>query len=370
MGLSFAKSIRLGGVRLNLSGSGIGVSVGIPGLRFGVGPRGFSATASAGGFSYRATAPLRRRSSPMRAALAQPPKPSPYAPSVPMETIGSADIEELQDSSSAELIAELRRKDRVVPIWPLVPVLGLAGSYAIVSPAWPPVYLLALWAAVALSTLWAAWVDRWRKSTVLFYNLQGNALTAFEELAAAARELSTSHRKWRVVASGRVADPKYHAGASRLLDKKSTFFDFAPHSAYFRTNVEVPCAKSDGATLLFLPDLVLVKEGKGIGAVSYEALRAHSADSRFIEEGAVPGDATVVDRTWRYTNKSGGPDRRFKGNRQLPICAYNALELNSETGFKALLMFSRRAASDRFVQALLRLRDREASMGTARSRMA
>ena len=38
MGVSFSKSIKFGAVRFNLSGSGIGVSVGIPGLRIGTNP--------------------------------------------------------------------------------------------------------------------------------------------------------------------------------------------------------------------------------------------------------------------------------------------------------------------------------------------
>lgn len=359
MGLSFSKSIRLGaGVRLNLSGRGIGVSVGIPGLRFGVGPRGFSATASAGGFSYRATAPLRRSATARSANVHAPAPRNVQIPDVPMQAIASTGIEQLQDSTSAELVEELRRKDRVLPLWPWLPGVGLAGSYAVVRFAFPPLYLGILWAVVAIAALWVAWIDRWRKSTVLFYDLEGEALASYEALVAAATGLSQSHKKWRVVASGRVADPKYHAGATRLLDKKPTFFDLNSHWAYFKTNVVAPCAKSDGATLLFLPDFVLVREGKGIGAVSYEALEASSTDSRFIEEGPVPSDATVVDRTWRYTNKTGGPDRRFKDNRQFPICAYNALELRSGSGFRALLMFSRRSASDTFVEVLRQLRAR------------
>ncbi len=40
MELTFAKSIRFGALRFNISGSGIGVSAGIPGFRIGTGPRG------------------------------------------------------------------------------------------------------------------------------------------------------------------------------------------------------------------------------------------------------------------------------------------------------------------------------------------
>jgi hypothetical protein len=47
MGFRFRKTFSLGrGVRINLSKSGIGGSFGIPGLRFGIGPRGARATAS------------------------------------------------------------------------------------------------------------------------------------------------------------------------------------------------------------------------------------------------------------------------------------------------------------------------------------
>ena len=40
MGVTFRKSISAGPVRFNLSGSGIGMSVGVKGLRVGTGPRG------------------------------------------------------------------------------------------------------------------------------------------------------------------------------------------------------------------------------------------------------------------------------------------------------------------------------------------
>src|SRR5947199_10021095 len=55
MGLYLRKSVSVGPLRFNLSGSGIGVSCGIPGLRIGTGPRGNYIHAGRGGIYYRKT---------------------------------------------------------------------------------------------------------------------------------------------------------------------------------------------------------------------------------------------------------------------------------------------------------------------------
>lgn len=63
--------------------------------------------------------------------------------------------------------------------------------------------------------------------------------------------------------------------------------------------------------------------------------------SRFIEDGFVPSDARVVDHTWKYVNRSGGPDRRFKNNRQLPVCLYDELTFSSASGLNEVIQVSR-----------------------------
>ena len=69
-------------------------------------------------------------------------------------------------------------------------------------------------------------------------------------------------------------------------------------------------------------------------------MRLDVSQQRFIENGHLPGDAKVVDYTWRYVNKSGGPDRRFANNAQLPICLYDELLFSSGTGLKELIQVS------------------------------
>jgi hypothetical protein len=55
-----------------------------------------------------------------------------------------------------------------------------------------------------------------------------------------------------------------------------------------------------------------------------------------------------VGNTWKYVNKSGGPDRRFNDNRQLPICAYSEYTLTSDTGVYEVITTSKQRAMDGF----------------------
>lgn len=108
------------------------------------------------------------------------------------------------------------------------------------------------------------------------------------------------------------------------------------------------------ATVLF-PDRVLVYQGKNVGAVSYENLQVYQRNQRFIESGSVPKDATIVDYTWQYQNKSGGPDKRFSNNRRLPMALYSEVDFTSSTGLNERIQFSRPDVGKRLIQQLAEL---------------
>jgi hypothetical protein len=77
---------------------------------------------------------------------------------------------------------------------------------------------------------------------------------------------------------------------------------------------------------------------------------------RFIEEERVPSDTTIVDHTWRYVNKAGGPDRRFISNRQIPVCLYRELSFRSEGGLNCKFQLSNPAAADSLYKVVEALR--------------
>ena len=106
--------------------------------------------------------------------------------------------------------------------------------------------------------------------------------------------------------------------------------------------VTLPAAsfKAGKETLVFLPDKLFVIQKSSVGALNYSDIETYAHTTRFIEIEKVPGDASVVGNTWEYVNKSGGPDKRFKDNRELPICLYGEIELKSASGLNTIFMFS------------------------------
>ena len=107
--------------------------------------------------------------------------------------------------------------------------------------------------------------------------------------------------------------------------------------------------------IYFLPDVALMDDGQTVGAIAYERLSVSWQDSNFIEDGVVPRDAQVIGQTWKHPNKSGGPDRRFRDNRQIPVCRYEAMYLQSSSGINELVEFSRVGVVAPFAEALRRM---------------
>jgi hypothetical protein len=72
-----------------------------------------------------------------------------------------------------------------------------------------------------------------------------------------------------------------------------------------------------------------------------------ASTTRFIESDRVPHDAAQVGQTWQYANVGGGPDRRFKNNRQIPIMNYAELAV-SGNGLRLVWQISNVAATAAF----------------------
>ena len=343
------KSVSAGPFRFNFSKGGVGVSVGVKGLRIGTGPRGHYIHAGRGGLYYRATLGGAGQRQQSRATVVRVPSGSSTDNSdVVMVEVDSGDVMEMRDEPFAELLTEINSKTGQVRMsatlaW-VVAVIGVIAGLASGGPGF-------LVCAAALPG-WAIgrWFDSYRRSTVLYYDLEGDAEAAYNRLAEGFDDLAKCAGKWHIEAGGAIQNLtawKRNAGASYLVKRKATTLAYRLPSV-IKSNVSPPALHVGKQVMFFMPDVVLVQDGKRVGAVGYPDLRIRWQDSRFIEDDKVPSDARIVDHTWKHPNKSGGPDRRFKDNRQIPICLYESVHFQSDNGVNELVEFSRTGVTASF----------------------
>ncbi len=90
---------------------------------------------------------------------------------------------------------------------------------------------------------------------------------------------------------------------------------------------------ANGADLYLYPGFMVMYSAKtSFALVGLDELRFDYHATRFIEAGTVPADSKIIDRTWDKVNKNGTPDKRFKGNYQIPIVKYGCFTMETATG--------------------------------------
>lgn len=357
MGFYIRKALKVGPLRFNLSKSGIGVSAGIKGFRVGSGPRGNYVHMGRGGLYYRKTLPSGGSQQSPSSRI----KPNQHTENLnhnlahePLKEIESGSVLNMVDSSSASLLEEMNNKRKKTRLWPFVAILGFIVTLIIhnaTTQQWP-VYISAIF-FIGL-TYFASLKDQLSKTTVLFFELEQEIESLYESLHSEFDQIAGCVKKWHVEAEGAVKDWKRTAGASSVVKRKGINFTKGS-PPYVKTNISVPSIPVGKQALYFFPDKILVFEANGVGAVNYKQLNIEIESTRFIEDGTVPRDAKVVDRTWKYVNKKGGPDKRFKDNKELPIALYEDIIFTSSTGLNERIQVSRTGICKSFLNSIVAL---------------
>lgn len=331
MSFYLRKTVKAGPFRVSLSRSGLGVSTGVPGLRVGTGPRGSYVRVGAHGVYYRQTLSHPSRpgqATPRRSQQAQPGPPGGSSGGVFMQDITGATTLELAAASPSELVSQVNEAAGHVSLLPLVILL------------WLPIITIPL--AILLYAR-----DKARRTVVTFYEVDGVPAAQFQALADAFTSVQQCASHWHVTAAGAVSTTrqyKVNAGASTLLRRDRGKADIAGPPV-LATNIAVPSLHARKRSVYFLPDRILVRDGRHYADMPYSNCRVVGTTTRFIEEGSVPRDAERIGTTWKYVNKGGGPDRRYKNNPQLPIMRYGELTFTALPGFSFFWQTSRAEAA-------------------------
>jgi hypothetical protein len=91
---------------------------------------------------------------------------------------------------------------------------------------------------------------------------------------------------------------------------------------------------------------------KKVVALRYQDLVLSSSSSEFIEAGVPPADAKILRHTWRYINKNGTPDLRYRNNYQVAVTEATHIHLMSTSGLRLSLQASNRKLAEFFLNGL------------------
>lgn len=332
------KSVSVGPIRFNLSKSGIGASVGVTGFRIGMRPDG-SSYVHAGRYGLYVRQELGGRK-PVNQVLH-----THQAQISPTEVYKAVSTQELSSPARKELIDRLNKSQKEFRLDFLVMFISaLAFSFAWLNNSQNGMGISIL-VGVVLS-LATSWYEAQRRTIKIAYDFEDNNTSSFVELVKAMNSLAECKSLWAYVDSRYITslhESKINAGASNLINRESAAAG-AGTPPWVETNVTIPSIKARGITLYFMPDCILIYGKDGVGCIEHTSLKYSVSAERFIEDGIIPADSKIVDRTWKYTNKSGGPDRRFKNNKEIPICLYGKLDLSTSAGLLCHLQTSKESA--------------------------
>lgn len=272
MSFYLRKSVSVGPFRFNLSKSGVGVSAGLRGLRVGTGPRGNYVHMGRHGLHYRASLTPSDRSSGRQEVNPTEGQPSrPETSHEPLQDIESADVGQMTDSSSAELLKEIDEKHRKVRILPGA-IIFAAMIFLVTLFAQLPWYVIATAVAGGVAIVVFAYRrDVLAKTVVVLYHFDPAMEEAYALVHQWGQALAAAAGFWHIAARGDVRDRKYHAGASHLVTRRKTFAKIAAPD-FLKTNVATLAVGVGRQVLHFFPDRLLVFDRGRVGAVGYPDL--------------------------------------------------------------------------------------------------
>lgn len=321
MGWRYRKSIDLGlGFRVNISKSGIGYSWGVPGYRI---------TKTANG-RVRSTVSIRGTGLSYTEDHGGSPSSRPSHNSSNqsnMHSIESAPIEQLSDATFNDVETAISKSLRLNLAGNLLIIIGILGIGF-------PAFAITSWIAAFVCKLLA----RKRYSVYLEYKFEDGMDDSYQRRMQSWEDIFSSEKVWQLTQRGS-ANARRNAGATtvvhRNLLRKPTNKAF-----WLNTNITPFVVKLQKETLVILPDKLLLISNCKVAALSLDDIHMDIDQRRFVEDTKVPSDAQIVGQTWKYVNQNGTPDRRFKNNRQLPICLYGEIVMTSDSGLNIQLQCS------------------------------
>src|SRR5829696_5632046 len=252
-------------------------------------------------------------------------------------------------------LARINNRPRKVNRLPLLAVAGGTLVLAILAALLyiveflPSFAILAVLGGGALLVLVLYITQRAKTTVSLSYkgNLDNKTASRFSEMQEALAALTSSERVWHLPGSPKLPKAGEVAPSpERVLARVGRL-----STPGIKADVPVWGIEAGDVSIFFFPEGALIYRDDRYDPLPYKSMKVAFSSGRFFEEKHLPDDATVVERTWRFSRADGSPDPRYKkDNVQIPIVLYGLLGISTPTGPKVRLGVSDRLAAARFAR--------------------
>lgn len=145
-----------------------------------------------------------------------------------------------------------------------------------------------------------------------------------------------------------------NAGATTNLNLKNVSVSQAKPKM-IKTNIKCYRLNLMKNDIYFFPDVMILTEKRKTYVVSYKDISVNYKTHDIIEHGRIAGDAEIVAYRWQYSNKDGSRDRRFSNNRKIPVCRNGQITILLPNGITIHLVGSNKAAMQNAALMMKRL---------------
>lgn len=351
MAWRFRKSAHLPlGFRLNASKSGLGLSWGFRGFRIGRDAKGRTVRTlsipGTGVFNRQVISTARSRATFVTVNSRgvgyqrctenlEPGLQPENDPQLQLDSVFHVPVSELATSNQSEFVARLNdnvsafNPGRVLIVLSVFALLLVSSNFILGL----VLFFFGLGLGIFVSKRFAE-----SHTDEINFSLDQVSAMQFSARQQALSVLASCARIWVVNTNASNADAKRNAGAYTLISRGPAAVGNIPTKG-FHCSLPIPSIRANNIVLHFLPDQILIYTGR-YESISYAQLLIEVRSTQFSETEPIPSDSRRIDTTWQYVNKSGGPDRRFNNNRQIPVLEYGEVTFRTATGLRMILQTS------------------------------
>jgi hypothetical protein len=330
MGFRYRKSINLGGgFRVNISKSGVGYSWGVKGARITKTSKGttrHTLSLPGTGISYVNETGKGKNNRNLRNGSnshQNNPQNNDVMPAQSMETVK---VSEYQPVEYKELLDSIKKVQDINLVSTILLFTFLLSAV--------PIFILTGIAGIVLKIYTHS-----KLAIPMEYDFDEDSRIAYEQLNSTWMSMNANKKFWQIITAAQIQNSKAHGGAKTSVTRiPAKAINKVPY--FLKLNMKPFGLQLKKKQLFFLPDKLLVVDGRRVGALNYSDINLTLGTTNFIESEAVPADAKVVRHTWLKVNKDGSPDRRYKGNRQVPVCEYGEVIIQSKNALYVEIMCS------------------------------